>query len=121
MNQSFGLLELAGLREFLQPIFMRHGFFYKFLPVLKGSTPFAVFLNIGIFDAVQHAKGAHMKNIYKKINRTKYSLGELVSIVGSCARDSRETIAAMVDLLESGRVVIRKNGQTRRVRIQHAR
>lgn len=62
-----------------------------------------------------------MKNIYKKINRTKYSLGELVSIVGSCARDSRETIAAMVDLLESGRVVIRKNGRTRRVRVQHAR
>jgi hypothetical protein len=62
-----------------------------------------------------------MKNIYKKINRTKYSLGELVSIVGSCARDSRETIAAMIDLLESGRVVIRKNGRTRRVRVQHAR
>jgi hypothetical protein len=62
-----------------------------------------------------------MKNIYKKINHTKYSLGELVSIVGSCARDSRETIAAMIDLLESGRVVIRKNGRTRRVRVQHAR
>ena len=62
-----------------------------------------------------------MKNIYKKINRTKYSLGELVSIVGSCARDSRETIAAMIYLLESGRVVIRKNGRTRRVRVQHAR
>ncbi len=61
-----------------------------------------------------------MKNIYKKINRTKYSLGELISIVGSCARNSRETIAAMVDLLESGRVVIRKNGHTRRVRVQHA-
>lgn len=63
-----------------------------------------------------------MKNIYKKINKTKYSLGELVSIVGSCARNSRETIAAMVDLLDSGRVVIRaKNGRTRRVRVQHAR
>ncbi|MFY8269100.1 MAG: hypothetical protein ACOVLK_06850 [Terrimicrobiaceae bacterium] len=62
-----------------------------------------------------------MKNIYKKINRTKYSLGELISIVGSCARDSRETIAAMVDLLESGRVVVRKNGRAHRVRVQHAR
>ncbi len=61
-----------------------------------------------------------MKNIYKKINRTKYSLGELISIVGSCARNSRETIAAMVDLLESGRVVIRKNGRARRVRVQYA-
>ena len=62
-----------------------------------------------------------MKNYYKKINRTKYSLGELISIVGSCAKNSRETIAAMVDLFESGRVVIRKNGQVRRVRVQHAR
>ena len=62
-----------------------------------------------------------MKNIYKKINRTKYSLGELISIVGSCARNSRETIAAMVDLLDSGRVVIRENGRARRVRVQHAR
>jgi len=61
-----------------------------------------------------------MKNIYKKINRTKYSLGDLVSIVGSCARNSKETVAAMVDLFESGRVVIRKNGKLRRVRIQHA-
>jgi hypothetical protein len=63
-----------------------------------------------------------MKNIYKKINRTKYSLGELVSIVGSCARNSRELVAAMSDLFDSGRVVIRgKTGRTRRVRLQHAR
>ncbi len=63
-----------------------------------------------------------MKNIYKKINRTKYSLGELVSIVGSCARNSRELVAAMSDLFDSGRVVIRgKNGRNRRVRLQHAR
>ena len=63
-----------------------------------------------------------MKNIYKKINRTKYSLGDLVSIVGSCARNSRELVAAMSDLFDSGRVVIRgKNGRTRRVRLQHAR
>ena len=62
-----------------------------------------------------------MKNIYKKINRTKLSLGELISIVGSCARNSRETIAAMADLLDSGRVVIRKNGRARRVRVEYAR
>jgi hypothetical protein len=61
-----------------------------------------------------------MKNIYKKINRAKYSLGDLVSIVGSCARDSRETVAAMVDLLESGRVVIRKDGRTRRIKVRPA-
>ena len=69
---------------------------------------------------IQQIKTA-MKNIYKKINRTKYSLGELISIVGSCARNSRETIAAMTDLLDSGRVVIRKNGRARRVRVEYAR
>ena len=63
-----------------------------------------------------------MKNIYKKINKTKYSLGELISIVGSCARNSRELVAAIADMFDSGRVVIRgKNGRARRVRIQHAR
>jgi hypothetical protein len=63
-----------------------------------------------------------MKNIYKKFNKTKYSLGDLVSIVGSCARNSRELVAAMSDLFDSGRVVIRgKNGRNRRVRVQYAR
>ena len=63
-----------------------------------------------------------MKNIYKKINKTKYSLGERISIVGSCARNSRELVAAMADMFDSGRVVIRgKNGRARRVRVQHAR
>ena len=60
------------------------------------------------------------KNRYRKINRTKYSLGELVAIVGSCARDSRETLAALVDLFESGRVVVNAHGQLKRVRIQPA-
>lgn len=61
------------------------------------------------------------KNRYSKINRTKYSLGELVSIVGSCARDSRETLAAMVDLFESGRVLVNAHGQLKRVKVQPAR
>lgn len=62
-----------------------------------------------------------MKNHYHKINRRKYSLGELVSIVGSCARDSRETLAALVDLFESGRVLVNNHGQLKRVRVQAVR
>jgi len=62
-----------------------------------------------------------MKNPYRKINRTKYSLGDLVSVVGSCARNSRETVAAIVDLLESGRVLVNNHGQLKRVRVQTAR
>jgi hypothetical protein len=82
-----------------------------------------IILNIGIPNAVKHSKGkTPMKNIYKKINKTKYSLGELISVVGSCARNSRELVAAMADLFDSGRVVVRgKNGRARRVRVQLAR
>lgn len=66
-------------------------------------------------------KDMNTKDRYNKINRTKYSLGELVSIVGSCARDSRETLAALVDLFESGRVLVNTHGQLKRVRVQPAR
>ncbi|HEY5741011.1 MAG TPA: hypothetical protein VIS99_00610 [Terrimicrobiaceae bacterium] len=58
-----------------------------------------------------------MKNPYRKINRSQYSLGELISIVSSCARDSRETLAAVVDLLESGRVRLENHGRLKRVRV----
>lgn len=62
-----------------------------------------------------------MKNYYRKINRSHYSLGDLISIVGSCARDSKETLAALVDLFESGRVMVNKRGQLKRVKIAVAR
>jgi hypothetical protein len=58
-----------------------------------------------------------MKNLYTKINRKHYSLGELVEIVSSCARDSRETVAAVADLFESGRVQLKNHGTLKRVRI----
>ncbi len=58
-----------------------------------------------------------MKNPYRKINRARYSLGELVSVVGSCAGNSREAVAALVDLFQSGRVVVRSHGLPKRVRV----
>ncbi|MFZ4683553.1 MAG: hypothetical protein ACOYMS_13680 [Terrimicrobiaceae bacterium] len=58
-----------------------------------------------------------MKNPYKKINRKHYSLGELVEIVSSCARDSKETLAALVDLFESGRVRVQNNGRLKRIKV----
>ncbi|TSA36002.1 MAG: hypothetical protein D4R65_03150 [Verrucomicrobiaceae bacterium] len=62
-----------------------------------------------------------MKNYYRKINRSKYSLGDLVAIVGSCTRDSKETLAALVDLFESGRVMVNTHGQLKRVKVAAAR
>lgn len=58
-----------------------------------------------------------MKNPYRKINRKNYSLGDLVAIVGSCAKDSKETLAALVDLFESGRVRVATHGRLKRVRV----
>jgi hypothetical protein len=58
-----------------------------------------------------------MKNIYRKINSVHYSLGELVEAVASSAKDSRETLAALIDLFESGRVRLENHGRLKRVRV----
>jgi hypothetical protein len=58
-----------------------------------------------------------MKNPYTKINRKNYTLGDLVEIVSSCARDSRESLAALVDLFESGRVKLENHGKLKTVRV----
>lgn len=57
-----------------------------------------------------------MKNPYKKINRNKLSLGDLVAVVSSCAENERETMAALIDLIRSGRVKIRDHGHLKRIR-----
>jgi hypothetical protein len=58
-----------------------------------------------------------LKNPYRKINRKQYTLGDLVEIVSSCARDSRESLAALVDLFESGRVKLENHGKLKTVRV----
>lgn len=54
---------------------------------------------------------------YSKINKNGYSLGDLVEIVSSCARNSREALAAIIDLFESGRVRLNTNGRLKKVRV----
>lgn len=56
-------------------------------------------------------------NPYRKLNRARYSLGELVSVLGSCSRDHRETVAAVVDMFQTGRVRVREHGHLKRVRV----
>ena len=46
--------------------------------------------------------------------RANYSLGDLILAVSSYSKNNRETVAAVADLLESGRV--RLNSQGRKVR-----
>ena len=45
-----------------------------------------------------------MKKHNRKVCRSNLSLGDLIVAVSSCSRNSRETAAAVADLLESGRV-----------------
>ncbi|MEX1044880.1 MAG: hypothetical protein WEC73_02020 [Chthoniobacterales bacterium] len=56
-------------------------------------------------------------NPYRKFNRTRRSLGDLVAAVGTATEDSREAVAALVDLFQTGRVQLRDHGHLKRVRV----
>ena len=56
-------------------------------------------------------------NPYRKFNKTRHSLGDLVAAVGSATADSREAVAALIDLFQTGRVQLRAHGHLKRVRV----
>ena len=59
-----------------------------------------------------------MKKNLKKANRaSNYSLGDLILAVSSYSKNSRETVAAVADLLDSGRVRLDANGSKVRARV----
>ncbi len=58
-----------------------------------------------------------MKTNLKKVGHTSYSLGDLILAVSSYSRNSRETVAAVADLLDSGRVRLNSNGRKVRARV----
>ena len=49
--------------------------------------------------------------------RNRLSLGDLILAVSSCTQSSRETVAAVADLLASGRVRVQDNGRFLRARV----
>jgi aconitase A len=49
--------------------------------------------------------------------RTRLSLGDLILAVSSCTRSSTETVAAVADLLASGKVRVQDNGRFLRARV----
>jgi hypothetical protein len=49
--------------------------------------------------------------------RQKLSLGDLIFTVGSCTKNTRETVAAVADLLASGKVRVQSNGQFLRAKV----
>ena len=52
-----------------------------------------------------------------QILRQKLSLGDLVLAVSSCTKSTRETVAAVADLLGSGRVKVEDNGRFLRAKV----
>ena len=69
----------------------------------------------------QTKNGQHMKRNrqFRQIMRprTRLSLGDLILAVSSCTRSSTETVAAVADLLASGRVRVQDNGRFLRARV----
>jgi hypothetical protein len=58
-----------------------------------------------------------MKKREIPLKKAKLSLGDLVLAVASCSRNSRETVAAVADLLESGRVRLQALGRPVRAHV----
>jgi hypothetical protein len=77
-----------------------------------------------IFTMTSGIAPAHTKNGYRmKKNRqiirprTRASLGDLILAVSSCTRSSTEMVAAVADLLASGKVRVQDNGRFLRARV----
>jgi hypothetical protein len=58
-----------------------------------------------------------MKKNLKKSARANYSLGDLIMAVSSFTKNNRETVAAVTDLLDSGRVRFASQGRKIRARV----
>ena len=58
-----------------------------------------------------------MKKPLKRTNRANYSLGDLILAVSAYSKNSSETVAAVADLLESGRVRLSSRGRAVRARV----
>jgi len=57
------------------------------------------------------------KNTQILNQRQKLSLGDLILAVSSCTRNTKETVAAVADLLGSGQVRVECNGRLTRARV----
>ena len=49
--------------------------------------------------------------------RQKLSLGDLILAVSSCSKNTKETVAAVADLLGSGQVRLESNGRFTRAQV----
>jgi hypothetical protein len=57
------------------------------------------------------------KNTQILKSRPKLSLGDLILAVSSCTKNTKETVAAVADLLGSGKVRVQSNGRLLRAKV----
>ena len=57
------------------------------------------------------------KNTQILKTRPALSLGDLILAVSSCTKNTKETVAAVADLLGSGQVRVQANGRLNRARV----
>ena len=72
-------------------------------------------MNVGTKFAV--STGVMNKNSQILRPRQKLSLGDLIVAVSSSAKSSRETVAAVADLLGSGQVKVENHGRFLRAKV----
>jgi hypothetical protein len=58
-----------------------------------------------------------MKKLDRKSHRQTMNLGDLIMTVSSCSKNTRETVATVVDLLTSGRVLMGTSGHASRAHV----
>ncbi len=58
-----------------------------------------------------------MKNPYTKINDMHLSLADLIEAISSVAKNNGETVAAVADLIETGRLRIESATGTKRIKL----
>lgn len=63
------------------------------------------------------SRSTSMKTHSQMLKTTKLSLGDLILAVSSCTKNTKETVAAVADLLASGQVRFESNGRMARARV----
>ena len=58
-----------------------------------------------------------MKRQDRRFHRQTMNLGDLIATVSSCAKNNQETVATVVDLLNSGRVLMGTTGHASRAHV----
>jgi S-adenosylmethionine:tRNA-ribosyltransferase-isomerase (queuine synthetase) len=72
-------------------------------------------------DGIRLAPTKHGQSMKKNRQilkpRARLSLGDLILVVSSCTKSTKETVATVADLLASGQVRVQNNGRFMRARV----